>query len=390
MLALFGQSVVRFFRLLWLSLWPPRDSAARRSPARIAIILLFLPLLGLVQLLHWLGFLCDEIFFRGYRKVEIRAPVFVTGVPRSGTTMLHRLLAADNRFTTFTTWECLFAPSVTQRRIVQGVRYLDRLVGRPLARLLGWAEKKAFAAMDDIHDMSLGDAEEDYFVFTPLFSCFILVVPFPYATWIWDMGRFDVAVEPVEQRRIIAFYRRAIQRHLYANDPARQFLSKNATFAPFIGALAEEFPDARFVLCLRDPLRVIPSQLSSIADGMELFRNDPAASGFRDAMVTQLHHFYRIVLDPPVAAGSFSTVVLSQLKDDVQRGVAQLYKALDIPLSDAYSSTLAQLSVQAGGYQSRHRYELADYGLDAATVEREFADVYAAWPEMKTGARVAG
>ena len=54
--------------------------------------------------------------FPGYREVEIRDPVHVVGIPRSGTTYMHRALAAHPGFTSLRKWELLLAPSVTKKK----------------------------------------------------------------------------------------------------------------------------------------------------------------------------------------------------------------------------------------------------------------------------------
>lgn len=105
-----------FFRLLRLTLFHSKGTQARFTLKRFAMMSLFLSIFFLIQLMHWIGFFLDDIFFSGYRNVEVKEPLFIVGVPRSGTTFLHRVLANDTeQFTTFTLWELLFAPSVTER-----------------------------------------------------------------------------------------------------------------------------------------------------------------------------------------------------------------------------------------------------------------------------------
>ncbi|MEX0595492.1 MAG: hypothetical protein WD512_03250, partial [Candidatus Paceibacterota bacterium] len=47
------------------------------------------------------GRLVDEVFFRGYKKVDLNAPVFIISNPRCGTTFLHRLFCLDEDRYTF-------------------------------------------------------------------------------------------------------------------------------------------------------------------------------------------------------------------------------------------------------------------------------------------------
>ena len=133
-----------FFRFsyLWLT-------NGRWTPRRIAILVAFYLGYPLLELSIWLGFLLDNIFFRGHRDQQVRSPVFIVGNPRSGTTFLHRLVAKDtDRFSTMKMWEILFAPSITQRKMVAGLATFDRWVGGPVRKRLdrteqGWQEQTA-------------------------------------------------------------------------------------------------------------------------------------------------------------------------------------------------------------------------------------------------------
>ena len=155
MLRLFLTSAGRLLLLALSTLRPGPSAPPLAFLRRILVMAAFVPLFALVQLIHWVGLLLDEILFRGYRRVEIHEPLFVLGVPRSGTTHLHRVLAQDPQYTTFSTWECLFAPSVTERRLLMGLGWLDTRIGRPLGRLLDRLERRVFDGMAQVHSMGL-------------------------------------------------------------------------------------------------------------------------------------------------------------------------------------------------------------------------------------------
>lgn len=372
-------SAGRLLRLSWQALWPA--ASARPGPAlrRALVMLGFLPLFGLVQIVHWIGLLLDEILFPGYRRVEIREPLFVLGVPRSGTTHLHRVLARDPQFTTFSTWECLFAPSVTQRRLWMGVGWLDVRLGRPLGRLLSWLERGAFSGMKSIHPMGLGDPEEDYLALIPLLACFILVLPFPRDPYLWRMGTFDRDMPAAERARLMAFYRGCLQRHLYVHGPDKRLLSKNAAFAPLAGSLRETFPDARFLVCLREPAATLPSQLSAVESGLRFFGSLAAMPGFRDRLAAQLGFYYENL---ERALGGLpeercAWVTMDALTAQLRETLRLVYGRLGLKLPAPFDSWLAQEAARSRGYRSGHRYALDQFGLAEAhpgpDLERRYA-----------------
>ncbi|WP_405228238.1 sulfotransferase family protein [Lentisalinibacter sediminis] len=353
---------------------PSRFPGPLRYVRRLAAGAVFLPGLLLLQAVHWIGFLLDEVFFRGYRRVAIREPVFVLGAPRSGTTCLHRLLAADERYTTFATWECLFAPSITERKFWSGLAAADRLVGSPVARSLTAAGRTALRWIDDKHPLGLAEPEEDYFCFLPLLCCFILVVPFPEARWVWRMGTFDRDMPAAQRRRLLTWYRRCLQRHLYAHGPDRTLLSKNAAFAGMARSLAREFPDARIVICERDAVEVIASQFNSVTDGLRLFgvpTDDPL---FRRRLLDCLDYYYRNLEDlraelPPER---IAAAPMEELAADPAGLVRRLYDRLGLPVTGTLEARLGQLE-QHRPHVPAQAPPLSSWGIDMAEVLRRFA-----------------
>jgi hypothetical protein len=368
----------RMLLLAWRSLWPSTNQGAGPSLRRVLVMAGFIPVFTLLQLIHWVGLLLDEILFRGYHRVEIREPVFVLGVPRSGTTHLHRVLARDPQYTTFSTWECLFAPSVTERRILMGVGWLDTRLGRPLHRLLGALERRAFGRLDQVHAMGLGDPEEDYFALMPVLACFILVLPFPTDPYLWRMGTFDRDMPDDERARIMAFYRRCLQRHLYVHGPEKRLLSKNAAFAPLAGSLREAFPDARFIVCLRAPTETLPSQLSSLESGIRFFGVLDVVPDFHERLARQLGFYYenleRALDDLPEDRCTW--VTMSALKVDLVMTLETVYARLGLLLEGPFRACLTEEAALSRGYRSGHRYTLAQYRIGPESLGRGLMQVY--------------
>lgn len=378
MLGLFLISAKRFAGLALSSLTASPDGQAPLRPRRVLIMLGFLPVFALAQTLHWLGFLLDDLFFRGWRRIDVKQPLFVLGVPRSGTTRLHQVLAQDQQFTTFRTWECLFAPSVTQRLFFLGLARIDRAIGAPAARLLRRVERHAFAGLDAVHPMGLTTPEEDYFALMPVLSCFILALPFPGFEHIWRIGRFDVDIEPAERRRLLDFYEACLKRHLYVHGADKRLLSKNAAFAPWALGLAQRFPDARFIVSLRDPLETVPSQLSSIGSGLAFFGIPADSQPVRQRLTTQLAFYYENLdrLRQQVPAERHAALGMTELRTGLGQTLTRIYERFGLPLSAAFSEVLRHEDAQAKGFKSRHCYSLEQFELTSAGLSERFAAAY--------------
>lgn len=266
----------------WLQAFGAR---ARRSaplgPGRLFFLFVLYPGFVLLQGVHWIAWMIDEILFPGYREVEPRDPVFVTGIPRSGTTFVHRLLAEDaDRFTTMATWEVLLAPTVTQRRILLALGRVDRALGGFGTRLVDFLVARLFGArVQDVHPVGVDAPEEDYLALLPAAGCFGLVLAFPASRHLWSLGR-PGSMGPAERDDLLRFYRACVQKHVFVHGGERRFLSKNAAFGSWVADLHRFFPGARFVLCIRDPLEGLSSQLASFEAARRIFGTDPDRTRF--------------------------------------------------------------------------------------------------------------
>jgi hypothetical protein len=302
----------------------------------------------------------------------------VVGVPRSGTTFLHRLLAGDReRFTTTALWELIFAPSITQRFFWRGVGRLDALVGAPLSRLFFRLERWVLGGLDDVHQTGLRDPEEDYLALLPVLGCFLLVLAVPDPA-LWRLTYADRDLPAAEKRRLMAAYRRFVQRHLYFHGEHRTFLSKNPSFTPFMATLADAFPDARFIGCLRNPTAAVPSQINSIVIGGKLFDGRDTADYWREGFLAMLDYYYRHLLEQldglPEGRGALS--VMENLAAAPGETVSEFYRTFDWTPSPAYRAFLEGEDRRAAGYRSGHRYSLENLGVDPGRLEGTFGWVY--------------
>src|SRR5688572_26821538 len=90
----------------------------------------FIFLYSLHQLISLFFRLLDEIFYRGYKKVQIKQPVFIIANPRSGTTYLHRLVALDDERFTYTKYAHTFFMTASFVRFYQIFHWVDKKILR--------------------------------------------------------------------------------------------------------------------------------------------------------------------------------------------------------------------------------------------------------------------
>jgi hypothetical protein len=355
---------------------------ARRLPWSLRRGLIFLALVTVVPLLLLttrLALALDELIFRRYRRRRVEAPLFIVGNFRSGTTFLHRLLVQDTRFCSMTMWEILFAPAVVQRKLVWSLALLDRLLGRPVGRLVD-AMERGWSRRNVMHRVALRAPEEDEYLLLYRWSALtvglssgLLDLATPYA---W----FDQRLPAAERGRIMGFYRRCVQRHLFAHAaaPGGTYLAKNPALCPKIDSLLGEFPDARIVYLVRNPLEVVPSFLSMMQFSWRAVGVPVDQALLRDYLLEMLLHWYRYPLTQlaRLPADRYAIVCYDDLVRDPEATVRALYRRFGLPLSADFAAVLEQARTAAPAHRSRHEYSLTALGLDRELILRRFADVF--------------
>lgn len=113
-------------------------------------------LVPLISLLHSVFFMLDYLVFPRLWTQKMEKPVFIVGHARSGTTLMHRLMAADSaKFSYPLYWE-MFFPSLLQKKIIRGLGWVDQhWFGGPIKRRLEAWDDKTFGPTRHMHDMSL-------------------------------------------------------------------------------------------------------------------------------------------------------------------------------------------------------------------------------------------
>lgn len=353
----------------------------KRLPLMAALILIFLPL----HCLHLIGYLLDLIIFPDYRRTAIERPVFITGIPRSGTTRLQRIMAMDETFTGLRTWEILFAPTITERYCY---RFLGWLLS-PLGRLASVLRKRLFGAMDEVHLFGLQEPEEDFFLLLWVDHCFLQAFLCPDNERYWRLGGGRAQIGHKRLSAILDYYEDCLRRHLFFHGPEHRFLSKNPSFTSLLPALLERFPDATFITCTRDPVKVVPSQLSSLRPPMRLLGNGRLRPAVQIRLLEILHGYYAMLQryeDHPAVIG----LPMSELTGSLGTTLGTVYSRLDQPMSDTLLERLQMLEAHQKRYRSSHRYAAGDFNLDEDSIRERFSDVWQTrdQPQQRTRNRV--
>jgi hypothetical protein len=311
-----------------------------------------------------------EDYFKRYPEIAqetVAPPVVIVGLPRTGTTKLHRLLACDPRFYWMAFWEACYP-----------VPFADEAPGKPEPRIAkGRADValmvEAMPQLVAIHPMNADLADEEFMLMEHSFLCGLNAyadVP-GYMTWL----------DQQDQTPPYRFLHRVLQflqwQKRQRGIVAERWVLKAPHHLLRMDTLLRVFPDARVIQTHRDPLQAIPSIASFIHALWRIYgeRPDPAAAGrsWSDVMRRGLGHtMNQRRIAPP---GQFFDVSFA---DTVQRPLQvarQVYDFLGLPMDAALERRMRDwLSEDEKTRHGRHDYAPEQFGFSAAQLERDFAE----------------
>ncbi|AYJ50669.1 sulfotransferase family protein [Rhodococcus sp. P1Y] len=305
----------------------------------------------------------------GWVDVPIERPIFVTGLPRTGTTALHRLLTVDPAH--------------------QGLEMWLTEMPQPRPPRETWESNPVFAQIEKgfaqhhvehpefmgVHYMSASEVEECWqllrqSVQSIAYEC-LAYVP-TYSTWL------------AEQSWLAPYQRHRNNLQLIGmHDVGRRWVLKNPSHLFALEELLQVYPDALIIQCHREPSTIMPSVCSLAEQATQGW-----SSKFTGETIgrTQLELWERGVHSFSAAraqasASQFYDVDYHDFVAEPLGTVAQVYRHFGLALTDDARTAMESMheSSRTGVRRPAHKYSLADFGLDGPEVDRRFA-----------GARVQG
>jgi hypothetical protein len=293
---------------------------------------------------------------------EIRAPIFVTGLPRSGTSALLNLLerAPENRG--ILQWEVQFPdPWPGSKPGDKDPRY------DYLAKAL---EKERNSDFAKIHFVDADTPEE----------CVLL---HSYAMHGMHMG-FEIQMEPYRSwflaQDLVPLYRfekKMLQMQNWRN-PGQQWMLKAPAHMWAIDAILEVFLDARFIWCHRDPQKVVPSISSMNEVVMNMYAGDWSHLD-RHAIGRNVMEWYAMSLEKGLEQRArlpqelFVDCSQQEFVDQPLALVQRVYDSFDLPMSEQSRAALqSHIDANPKGKHGKHEYKLADYGLTPEMIKERF------------------
>jgi hypothetical protein len=295
--------------------------------------------------------------------VPVRRPLFVTGLPRTGTTLLYNLLSQDPAGRPLTMWEACWLsppPRAETRNTDPRIKQARRLV-----KLAYWLAPQ----LRTVHPLNADGPEEDLTLTlnTLISAGFSMLARLPgYEAWLRQLSLPE---------KVTAYqdYRRQLQ-YLQWRCSADHWVLKTPVHLVALDALLNVFPDACVVQTHRDPAKVVPSFCSLIAvfRGMGTDELDLRALGAW-GLENCADLLDRAAKARQTTPGNVLDVRYAELICDPIGTVHRIYDHFGYPRSDRMDTRMRQWLTEDGhDRKPPHRYDPEQFGLDRATICEQF------------------
>ena len=295
---------------------------------------------------------------------QVRAPIFIVGTARSGTSILHEVLAQDPRLRSPATWEIFYsvpppeaATCATDARIA-GTDHEVKLWHEVAPEYLTMHANAAVHPQECIFLMAHELASEHF--------SGVHDVP-SYALW---LATHDLTPS-------FRFHRRMLQT-LQWRHPGERWLLKAPSHLTVLPALFAVYPDARVVFTHRDPAKTVPSTASLMATLRRMRRDHVDANAIAKLLVRGVAMGLEKMMAERASGatpdGQFVDLRYADLMRDPLAAVRAVYDRLDMTLPDDIADLMrAYLAAKPRGKHGEHRYRLEDFGLDRERLRRGYA-----------------
>ena len=297
----------------------------------------------------------------GHAEVSIERPIFVTGLPRTGTTALHRLLTADPAHQGLELW----LAEMPQPRPPR-----ETWPDNPVFQLIQAGVEKHQVTHPEfmgVHYMAADQVEECWQLLRQSmrsisWEC-LAHLP-SYSSWLAGQDWTGAYQRHRRNLQLIGMPERG-----------RRWVLKNPSHLFALDALLRVYPDALVIQTHRSPRTAIASVCSLTAHATEgwseTFRGEVIGRDQLELWARGLEAFtaVRATRDP----AQFCDVDYDDFVADPVGTVIDVYEHFGLTLSGEAAAAMRALTADSGGGRPAHRYSLADFGLTGEQVDERFA-----------------
>ena len=295
-------------------------------------------------------------------ETPIPRPLYVIGFPRTGTTLLHNLLACDPAARWMRLWEGLY-PAPPPQSLEDDPR---------ITEVEEWAAgfEKVAPQLAAAHKLVPRGPEECLWLIEHTFNDLIFELRAHVPTYSRWLAEHEADVD------IHHYYRRQLQL-LGAHCQGNHWVFKAPRHLPGLAGLLAVFPEARIVQTHRDPVAVLPS-LCSLC---EILRGAASDAVDKPAIGAHWHARLKAIFEKATAVrataaeGQILDIQYADLVADPITTVQRIYAHHGYEFTESFEAAMRQwLTANRQHKHGAHRYTLEEYGLNEAQVHEDFSE----------------
>lgn len=299
-------------------------------------------------------------------KTPITQPVFIIGMPRTGTTILHALMHEDIAHRSPLAWECLLPYPVPTHENFHDNESLKTVTKEfnQLFKLVPDFKKKHHMEPDSPQEC-IGINALDFNTFQISAQVY---VP-SYMEWFFNEA---------DRLSTMHFHKRFLQYLQSGGVKAQRWLLKSPVHLMRLTEIFEVYPDARIIMTHRHPSKVVASAASLISSVRSLYSDseNPVRSGIEQAE-TWSKYFNRFLEDRK-NLNKEDQIIDLQFEDFVKDQIGtikEIYKKFDWKLETSSEERMkAFLTQNPKDKHGAHDYSLEDFGLNEAQINMQYSN----------------
>jgi len=295
--------------------------------------------------------------------VPLERPVFITGLHRTGTTALHKLMAVDARFQGLEGWLTGAPMPRPPRAEWDNHPEYREMVDRLEARFA------AVPGMRAAHESLAGEVDECVGILMQSFVSTIWTVA-------WSAASYDAWWQTQSERPAYRHHRRALQ-VIGSNDGDKRWLLKEPSHINTLDILFETYPDALVIQTHRDPGKAIPSLCSLLIQQhplMEVDRLDQRARmmGLRET-ARSAHAIRKAEPVRRAHAAQILDVRHADFHRDPLGVIRRIYPFIGLELTpDVEEAMLERIAAAPERSHGEHSYTAEQFGVSEDEIREQF------------------
>ena len=298
---------------------------------------------------------------------KVERPILIVGLPRTGTTMLHRILAKDPRFHTMAWWEARFPSPLSEDDVVDPSKRIEMARAEVSAMVTAVPELLAMHPLDaELPDEEVILMEQ---AFMSAFDSYGNVGG--YMEWLFEQDQTPAYTYLRKQLQFLQWQKRR------RGIMAQRWLLKAPHHTHLMPTLFKVFPDIQVIQTHRDPLQTIPSMGSFAYTLWQLFSDsaDPKVAGRQWAAKFARGMRNALRFRDSQTSDRFMDVWYLDAVAKSMEVIEKVYPFIGMTLDDTTRARMKDwLATSSREGRPAHEYSIEGMGLTKQQLETDFAE----------------